>query len=186
MCGCACRCACARMCMNNCVYKKAGTWVSLLLNQACQSTPGDRSRACWVVKVIHLCPSFHSSPLLKSHMVGIEKYPCVCERESTTSFKRLCVHSMYGSDCHWSQKGHQGVVLLCGHSIYVRLSLPCRFGRRGWKHLFHKQTRCHRFAAEGLWWNCDTHPSEERKRRMLVHGDVCVFFNEHFHTETEN
>lgn len=81
-------------------------------------------------------------------------------------------------------------VCVCVHSICLCLLLPCRFGRRGWKHLFHKQTRCHRFAAGGLWWNCDTHPSgiaeeggegRERKRWMVFH-DIHVFFNRHLDT----
>lgn len=47
----------------------------------------------------------------------------------------------------------------------VRAPLPCRFGRRGWKRLFRKQTACRRFVAGAPWWSCGTRPSEEQKKR---------------------
>lgn len=61
----------------------------------------------------------------------------------------------------------------------VQASLPCRFGRRGWKHLFRKQTACLHFAAAAPWWSCGTRPSEEQKEGRRK--GICIFWKRHFY-----
>lgn len=71
----------------------------------------------------------------------------------------------------------------CVWLVRVRASLPCRFGRRGWKHLFRKQTACLHFAAAAPWWSCGTRPSEEQKEERRK--GICIFWKRHFYGESQ-
>lgn len=72
----------------------------------------------------------------------------------------------------WNHKVGKGETAsnLCGH-------LPCRFDRKGWKHLFHTQTKCLHFVAGGPWWNCDTHPTERVRVKERIKEVTFEAFN---------
>lgn len=99
-------------------------------------------------------------------------FSCQVETGAWTTQRlwRLAVTEMRQRDKDWNKR----LWLVC-----VRASLPCRFGRRGWKHLFRKQTACLHFAAAAPWWSCGIRPSEEQKEGRRK--GICIFWKRHFY-----
>ena len=171
-----------------------------LPNRACQSTPGDKDiggapAELWKssIYVHRLIAQPRTSTCLRLHVKNIVCVcACVCVRvcdggkERKETQKEKCVRRICLTNaCDQGGKGAKSTkeqflyVCVCVCAC-VCVSLPCRFDRRGWKHLFHKQTGCHHFAAGGLWWNCDTRPagSREREKKESPWWHLCLLITD--------